>query len=77
MGGEDTAAAEVERCRKRDKERASHAPKKLCLQMNTGQVIKGDPAHRERIRLKGIDKVLDKLCATAGHTRKFFQVFFL
>jgi hypothetical protein len=95
MGGEDTAAAEAERRRKRDERRASRALKRLSSStisdaatgsgldevvsqgmltnnvahgrtMSIDQVMEGDRARRERIGLKGMDEVLDKLRAVAG-----------
>jgi hypothetical protein len=93
VGGEDTAAAEAQRRRKRDERRASRALKRLSASDATGsgldevvsqgmltdnhnlahgrtlridQVIDGDRARRERIGLKGMDEVLDKLRAVAG-----------
>ena len=93
-GGEDTAAAEADRRRKRDERRASRALKRLSsptISDATGsgrdevasqgtvtnnlahgrapsidQVIEGDRARRERVGLKGMDEVLDKLRAVAG-----------
>lgn len=97
VGGEDTAAAEAERRRKRDERRASRALKRLSSStisdatgsgldevvsqgtladnlahgrtLSIDQVMEGDRARCERIGLKGMDEVLDKLRAVAGVDR--------
>jgi hypothetical protein len=96
VGGEDPAAAEAERRRKRDERCASRALKRLSAStmsdshgsgsgldeavsqgmatnnqthgrtMSIEQVIESDRARRERVGLKGMDEVLDKLRAVAG-----------
>jgi hypothetical protein len=94
VGGDDPAAAEAERRRKRDERCASRALKRLSSStmsdshgsgldevvsqgmttnnlthgrtMSIEQVMESDRARRERVGLKGMDEVLDKLRAVAG-----------
>ncbi len=67
VGGEDTAAAEPERLRKRDERHAKSVLNRLSSSTISDATGCGlDVARRERIGLKGMDEVLDKLRAPPG-----------